>query len=260
MRQKMSVVILTRNEENILRRCLDSVKWADEIVIIDDNSTDRTHEIAKEYTNKVVSHPLNEDFVAQRNLGIKYCSGDWILEMDSDERMMTELKDDIMGLLEHGSDMSAFTFKRINNFCGKFLKYGGEADHRPLRLFKKGKAVFAGEAINDFLKVDGPIGEFDSMMEHYNFPTVSQYLSQQDFYTSMEAKELSKKIGVMPVKKLKRELLWNPLKLFFKVYVKKQGYKDGLRGLMLAILSAWRRFLIYAKYWEMNKEKYDEER
>ena len=73
----------------------------------------------------------------------------------------------------------------------------------------------------------------------------------------MEAKELSKKLGVIPVKRLKRELLRNPLKLFFKVYVKKQGYKDGLRGLVLAVLSAWRRFLIYAKYWEMNKVHYE---
>lgn len=248
---------MTRNEEDILRRCLDSVKWADEIVIIDDESEDRTVEIAREYTDKVISHPLGGDFVAQRNLGIRHCSGDWILEMDSDERMTEGLKNDILRILESGSGLSAFSFKRINNFCGKFLKYGGEADHRPLRLFKKGKALFAGEATNDLLKVDGPIGELGSVMEHYNFPTLSRYISQQDFYTSLEAKALSKSIGILPKKALKRELLISPVKLFFKIYIKKAGYKDGLSGLILAVLSSWRRFLIYAKYWELNKGRYE---
>ena len=260
MRQKISVVILTRNEEGILRRCLESVKWADEIVIIDDNSTDRTLEIAKDYTDKIISHPLEGDFVAQRNLGIKHSLGDWILEMDSDEVMTEKLKNDILGLLERGSELSAFRFRRINNFCGKFLRYGGEADHKPLRLFKKDKAVFKGEATNDFLNVNGPIGDFESVMEHYNYPTLSQYISQQDFYSSLEAKDILNKNGLMSKKALKRELLIAPLKLFFKIYVKKSGYKDGFRGLVLAVLSAWRRFMIYAKYWEMNKEHYDEKR
>ncbi|MBN2453520.1 MAG: glycosyltransferase family 2 protein [Candidatus Omnitrophica bacterium] len=256
MRQKISVVILTRNEESFLKQCLDSVKWADEIVIIDDNSTDRTREIAAEYTDKIVTHPMNRDFVAQRNLGIKHTSGDWILEMDSDEKMTEGLKKDILNLLERGSEFSAFRFRRANNFCGKFLRHGGEEANRPLRLFKSGRGKFEGSGIDDFLVIDGGIGDFDSVMEHYNYPCISHYLTMQDFYSSLEAEEMVKKFGLIPKKRLKRELLLGPVKLFIKIYIKKAGYKDGIHGLVFAILSSFRRFLRYAKYWELNKEAY----
>lgn len=256
MRQKLSVVILTKNEESFIKECLDSVKWADEIVIIDDNSTDMTLQIVRDYTDKIVVHPMNGDFVAQRNLGIEHASGDWILEMDSDEKMTPGLKDDILNILENGSDLSAFRYRRINNFCGKFLKHGGEESARSLRLFKKGKGRFEGAATNDDLIVDGGIGDLDSVMEHYNYPTISRYLSMQDFYSSLEARDISKRLGLLPEKKLRKEIAYGPLKLFFKIYIKKGGFKDGTHGLVFAILSAWRRFLIYAKYWKMNKEEY----
>jgi len=256
MRQKISVVILTKNEDAIIGRCLDSVRWADEIVVIDDNSIDRTREIAKDYTDKIIAHPLDENFAAQRNLGIEYSSGDWILEMDADEIVTEGLKNDMLKLLERGSDLAAFRFKRFNNFCGKFLKHGGEETHKPLRLFKRGRAKFEGAATNEFLSVDGGIGELDSVMEHYNFPTISHYISTQDFYSSLEAKDMAKSLGLMPKRALKRELLAGPIKLFLKIYIKKKGFKDGMHGLIFAALSAWRRFLIYAKYWELNKEAY----
>ena len=255
-REKLSVVVLTKNEEVVIARCLESVKWADELIVVDDNSTDRTVEIVKRYTDKVISHPLNNDFSKQRNLGIDRSSGDWILQMDADERVPDALREKITAILDKGSDLSAFRFRRLNNFCGKFLNAGGEDSHRPLRLFRKGKARFSGDAIHEQLKVDGKTGEIDAVMEHYNFPDISHYIATQDFYSGIEARALYEKIGVMPEKRLRKELTFGPVKLFFKIYIKRKGFKDGLHGLIFAMLSAWRRFLIYAKYWEMNKEKY----
>ncbi len=254
-RQKLSVVVLTRNEEAIIARCLDSVKWADEIIVVDDNSKDRTVEIAGQYAAKVIAHPLDNDFSGQRNLGIDRASGDWILQMDADERVTDGLKKKIAAILELGSGLSAFRFKRTNNFCGKFLTGGGEDSHRPLRLFKKAKAKFSG-SIHEELIVDGDIGEIDAVMEHYNFPDISHYIATQDFYTGIEAKYLYEKSGLIPEKKLRKELLFGPVKLFLKTYVKKKGFKDGIHGLVFAVLSAWRRFMIYAKYWESNRERY----
>jgi hypothetical protein len=95
-------------------------------------------------------------------------------------------------------------------------------------------------------------------MTHYNFSTISHYVATQDYYAGLEAKSLQEKDGLMPKHKLKAELTSGPLGLFFKIYIKRRGYKDGFRGVIFALLSAWRRFLIYAKYWEMNKDHYDE--
>jgi len=254
----LSVVILTRNEEANIAACLDTVKWADEIIIVDDDSEDDTVKIAKKYTDKIIINPLNGDFTKQRNMGIDNSSGDWILQMDQDERITPELKDKIIEMLDKGTGFAAFRFRRINNFCGKFLRFGGEGAHKPLRLFKRGKARFtvSRTRMDEELEVDGPIGELDAYMEHYNFPAINHYVIRQNFYSELEAKALFNKIGIIPEKRLRKELTFGPLKLFFKMYIKRKGFKDGIHGLVFAMLSAWRRFLIYAKYWEMNKGSY----
>ena len=255
-RQKLSVVVLARNEEKNIAACLDSVKWADELIVIDDNSIDKTAEIARRYNGKVITHSLAGNFSEQRNLGLDNSSGDWILQMDADERVTGELKEKIIDILKNGSPLSAFRFRRANNFCGKFLIAGGEDSHRPLRLFKKDKARFSGDRIHEQLTVNGQIGQIDAVMEHYNFPDISHYIETQDLYCALEAKALYEKSGLMPEKRLRKELTIGPVKLLFKIYIKKRGYKDGLHGLVFAVLSAWRRFLIYAKYWEMNQAFY----
>lgn len=255
-RQKLSVVVLTKNEEKNIAACLDSVRWADEIIVIDDNSTDKTIEIAKKYTGNVIIHSLINNFSEQRNLGLDRATGDWILQMDADERVTRELKDKIMAILERRSTLSAFTFKRSNNFCGKFLTAGGEDSHRPLRLLKKNKARFSGDRIHEQLTVNGLVGDIDAVMEHYNFPDITHYVETQDFYCTLEARALYEKFGRIPEKKLRKELMMGPVKLFFKIYFKKKGCRDGLHGLVFAMLSAWRRFMIYAKYWEMHQAFY----
>jgi len=257
MRQKISVVILTRNEENNIGDCLDSVKWADEIVIVDDNSTDGTTRIAGKSGAKIVFHPLNSDFAGQRNVGIDHSSGDWILQMDADERVTEDLRSRIVDISENGTDCSAFDFRRVNIFCGRPLMFGGENSHRPLRFFKKGAGRFHGTGVNETLEVKGKIGHIDAVMEHYNFPSISHYLLTQDLYSGIEAADMTGRQERLSKKMLKSELTTGPIKLFFKIYVKKHGHKDGFRGLIFAALSAWRRFLIYAKYWEMNREYYE---
>jgi len=256
IKQKLSVVVLTRNEEKNIAACLETVKWADEIIVIDDNSIDNTVKIAKRYTDKIIIHSLLNNFSEQRNLGLDRATGDWILQMDADERVTEGLKRKISEILERRSTLSAFTFKRSNNFCGKFLTAGGEDSHCPLRLLKKNKARFSGDRIHEQLTVGGLTGDIDAVMEHYNFPDISHYVETQDFYCGLEARALYEKSGHIPEKRLRKELTYGPVKLFFKIYIKRKGFKDGLHGLVFAMLSAWRRFLIYAKYWEMHKDSY----
>lgn len=257
-REKLSVVVLTKNEEDIIARCLDSVKWADEIIVIDDNSTDNTIDVVRRYTDKVIVSASGGNLARQRNVGIDNSSSDWILQMDADEVSPNGFRDEVLELLKAGSDLAAFRFRRLNNFCGKFLKFGGEDLHKPLRLFRRGKARFLvdGNKIHEEIKIDGKIGELDIYLEHYNFPDIGHYVATQDFYSGIEAKCLYDKIGLIPEKKLRKELTIGPVRLFLKIYIKRKGFKDGLYGLIFAMLSAWRRFLIYAKYWELNKDHY----
>lgn len=257
VRQKLSVVVLTKNEEKNIAACLDSVRWADEIIVIDDNSTDKTVEIARRITDNIIIHSLINNFSEQRNLGLDRASGDWILQMDADERVTKDLRNAISAILERRSTLSAFTFRRANNFCGKFLTAGGENLHRPLRLLRKNKARFSGDRIHEQLTVNGLVGDIDAVMEHYNFPDISHYVETQDFYCTLEARALYEKFGRISERKLRKELTSGPMKLFFKIYIKRKGFKDGLHGLVFAMLSAWRRFLIYAKYWEMHQAFYD---
>ena len=250
-RAKLSVVVLTHNEEKNIGACLDTVAWADERIVVDDFSTDRTAEIAKAHNAVFMQNRLEGDFSRQRNLGSDRATGDWILQMDADERVTPGLRARIEGVLVGNDNRVAYAFTRINNFCGRFLRYGGDVSHKPLRLFRKGKARFSGDRIHEKLEVDGPAGELDGVMEHYNFPDVSHYIETQNFYTDIEARELVRVRGVLPERELKRELTWGPVKLFYKIYIKKQGHRDGIHGLVFAVLSAWRRFLIWSKYWEI---------
>ncbi|HPM43150.1 MAG TPA: glycosyltransferase family 2 protein [Candidatus Omnitrophota bacterium] len=257
-KEKLSVVVLTKNEEKNIIPCLETVKWADEIIVMDDNSTDNTVELARRFTDKVFVSAMNRDFAKQRNYSISLCGGDWILQMDADERVTEGLKKRIQGLLEKGSDCVAFKYRRLNYFCGAFLRHGGEGEHKSLRLFRKESATFHGR--DDIIEVSGKVGEWDEVMEHYNFPDIDHYVLTQNFYSRTEAEDMTAQIKTMPYKKLRSELTIKPAKLFFKLYFKKQGYKDGARGLIFAALSAWRRFLRYAKYWELNREFYDAKR
>jgi len=252
-RAKLSVVVLTHNEEKNIGACLDTVAWADERVVIDDFSTDRTGQVAKDHGAVFMTHPLGGDFSQQRNFGADKATGDWILQMDADERVTPGLRAKIEEVLSGTGDCSAYRFTRINNFCGRFLEHGGDVSHKPLRLYRRGKARFSGDRIHEKLEVVGPAGELDAVMEHYNFPNVAHYIETQNFYTDIEASEIRRVRGVLTEREVRRELTRGPLKLFFKIYVKKQGYRDGVHGLIFAVLSSWRRFLIWAKYWELVK-------
>jgi glycosyltransferase involved in cell wall biosynthesis len=254
-RQKLSVVVLTHNEEKNIGACLDTVSWADERIVVDDFSDDRTADIVKANGALFVQNRLEGDFSRQRNFGNERATGDWVLQMDADERVTAGLRAKIEEVLNDGGSLDAYCFTRINNFCGKFLQHGGDISHKPLRLFRKGKARFSGDRIHEKLVVDGAVGELDAVMEHYNFPDVGHYVETQNFYTTIEANELARTKGKIPERELRHELTWGPVKLFFKIYVKKQGYRDGIHGLVFAVLSAWRRFLIWAKYWELHDKK-----
>lgn len=249
MRHTIAAVIIAKNEEKRIVPCLESVKWCDEIIIVDDMSTDDTSQIARKFKAKPIAHPSNGDHDTQRNIGIDNSNSSWILQMDADERVTPQLKKDIEDILGANNTASAYKIGRRNYFLGRFMRYGGWYE-RHVRLFKKGKARYIGHSVHETLKVDGVTKELDSYLEHYAFDSISQYIDRQLYYAGVESRVMYRDRGKIGLKEVKYHLMIRPLKIFFKLFIKKQGFRDGMHGFILSILNAWRHFAIWAIYYE----------
>jgi len=246
-KKTVAAVIIAKNEERRIVSCLESVKWCDEIIVVDDMSTDDTHNICRHFKAKVVAHPLNEDYARQRNVGIETSGSDWILQLDADERVSPELKNDLKEKLKNSNDVIAYRICRKNYFLGKFMRYGGWYE-RQVRFFKKGKARYT-RPIHEQLQINGKVGELKSCIEHYPFRTISEFIKRQLYYADIEARLLHQERGRLDLKEIRRHIMTRPAKLFFKLFIKKQGFRDGMHGFIFSILNAWRHLIIWSIYW-----------
>jgi len=254
-RETIAVVIATKNEEDQIRRCLESIKWVDEIVVIDDLSDDRTVEIAQEYGAKVISHKSKGYLNQQWNIGVSIATSTWILEMDADEVVTEELKVAIQKILSTKSNYAGYEFRRKNHFLGHFMKFGGCYDCYYTKLFKRKLGKHIGYSIHSCatLQVDGKIGTIDADIEHYPFKSIAQFVQRQNFYTSVEVKIMYENSKIVDERTMRYQMLRRPFKLFWKLYIKKKGYRDGKYGLIFVILNTWKHFLFWAKYWELSR-------
>lgn len=253
-KETLSVVIITKNEEDKIARCLESVKWADEIVIVDDLSSDDTVKICREYTDKIIIHKLDDNFDNQRNIGIDNATSNWILQMDADEIVTEKLRREIEKILVSNSGFSGFKFKRKNYFLDKPLLHGGWY-HDFLRIFRKNAGRYVGAGVHELIDVKGKIGHINADMEHYSYQNINQFVERQNYYTTLAAERLLRERGLVNNKEIRYHLTIKPLKLFWKTYVKKQGFRDGIHGLIYCILDSYSHFLKWAKYWELIKDK-----
>ncbi len=247
--ERLTALLLTKNEEAQLRRCLDSVRWADEVVVVDGQSTDRTPQIARDYGATVVSRPFSGSFAEERNAGLAVATGDWVLQMDADEQVSPGLRAAIERLLADGSPHAAFKLRRLNTFLGRTMRHGGWY-HYHTALFRRQGARYEG-LVHERLRHQGSVGVLEADLCHEPFQSISQFLARQNRYTSLQARELFERQGRLPLARVRRQLWARPLKLFWKAYVKKQGFREGRHGLMFSILFAWVDFLLWAKYWEL---------
>lgn len=252
-RLRLSVVVLTKNSADKLRSCLESVSWADEIVIVDGGSTDATLTIAREFTDKIIDSKF-EGFGAERNKGAAAATGDWVLELDSDEIVTEAFRQRVMKLLD-GEDegCAAFKFRRKNFFLGRPMLRGGW-HHYSAHFFRKNSAHYEGD-IHEKLLVDGKMGKLEADIEHYPFDSMKEFIERQNRYTTLQAKEMFKENTAIPENTIMYNLKWKPMKLFWKMYVKKLGCLEGMQGLVFSMLFAWVHFLKWAKYWEIQKER-----
>jgi glycosyltransferase involved in cell wall biosynthesis len=244
----ISVTVICLNEAAEIGPCLDSVRWADEIVVCDSGSTDGTREICRAYTDKVYADPWR-GFSAHKNLAVDRATKEWVLSLDADERVTPELADEIQQTIRCASPLDGYTIPRRNYFLGQWIRHGGWYPDRTLRLFRRGKGRFLPRAVHEAVRVEGAVGELRAPLEHYTYRSMSAYLQRMDRYSTLAAAEMHAEGRRASV----ADLSLRPLVTFLRMLIWQQGFRDGTGGLVLAGLYAAQALAKYAKLWEMAR-------
>ncbi|MBI5033903.1 MAG: glycosyltransferase family 2 protein [Chloroflexi bacterium] len=249
---KLSVIILTRNEEKHIRDCIASVcDFADEVLVLDSNSTDRTAELARECGARVEFRAF-DNYAAQRNHAIDLARGDWIFLIDADERATPAVGSEIVSrITHHASRFVGYWIPRRNIIFGKEIRHTGwSPDYQP-RVMKKGRARFdPAREVHELVLWDGEVDYLYEPLIHYNYETLAQFRAKQIKYTRYEAQ-----IWLTEGKQARwRGAIGQPLREFFRRYVSLQGWRDGGHGLWLSILMAYYAFVRWQMLREMRKQ------
>jgi len=248
MSPKLSIAIITYNEEPNIRRTLESVRWADEIVVVDSGSTDKTVEICQEYTDKVVYQEWL-GFSSQKNFAIDNTTGEWVLSLDSDEPVEPELGDEIRRIVASPDTFDGYRIPRKTYFLDKQIRHGGWYPDYNLRLFRKGKGRFENRAVHEAIKVEGRIGTTEHALLHYAYPDLTSYMTSINKYSSLAVDVLAEK-GISRFKTGWVNIILRPPATFMHKYFLRLGFLDGKAGLVLNLFHSYYVFAKYAKAWE----------
>lgn len=245
----VTAVVLTKNEEKNIVDCLEGLRFCDEILVVDDNSEDRTEEIAKRFNVKIIKHSLNDDFSKQRNFALENVSSGWVLFVDADERINEVLAKEISyATLDDKNE--GYLLKRDDIIWGKRLKYGETGGMKFLRLAKKGLGQWEGK-VHEEWRIKGKIGTLSNHIDHYPHQTVGEFLKEINYYTDLRAQELySKGVSVRWY-----GILFYPKAKFLLNYFLRLGILDGLPGFVFAIMMSFHSFLVRGKLWQLNQKK-----
>ena len=250
--EKLSCVVLTKNAEQDIGECLETIKWADEIIIVDDFSTDGTIDICRRYTDKIFEKRFI-GYPEQRDYGLQKTSHHWVLCLDADERIVEELKEEIIKKLSSSPAVSGFLIRRLNIVLGKEVKYSGWYETNNLRLFDKTKVAFdLSMKYVERVNVSGPLSSLKQDLIHHTCRSFGSYFERVNLWSTLNAKDMRTK-GI----RITLLLVWyyfflKPIMIFFIKYVVKHGYRDKFIGFLIAVMSAFTYFVSYAKLWHMQ--------
>ena len=247
----LSVALAVYNEESSLAECLDSIKdLAHEIVIVDGNSSDNTVQIAESYGAKVIRESNRQNFHINKQLAIDACTGDWVLQLDADERVSSMLANEIKQVIRDPGAKDAYYLKRRNYFLGRFMNKGGMYPDPVIRLFKKGKAKLPQASVHELMEVDGTLAWLHNDLIHIADPTFTRYLLRSNRYTTLTSLDYARdNIGTSTVTILNYMLL-KPFVRFVTIYFRHKGFQDGFPGFVFALYSGLHIASSYVKYWE----------
>ena len=248
-RSKVSALVIACNDEPNMRACLETLTWADEIVVVDSHSTDLTEKISREFTNHVFQHDF-KGFGRLRNQAIAHASYDWVFSLDTDERATPEIRDEVRQILDRGPDADAYFVPRLNYFLGRRIRHSGwYPDYRQPQLFRKGRMRYREEVVHEGFELDGRIGYLHAHVLQYPFRDLDHYLVKMDRYSDLMAGRMRSQGRRFHT----HQLLSHPLFTFVKMFVLRAWFLDGMPGLILAGLYAYYTFIKYAKLWELRR-------
>jgi glycosyltransferase involved in cell wall biosynthesis len=246
--EPISATLITYNEERNVSAALQSLAWADEIVVVDSGSTDATVEICRGITDRIFTRNWT-GYADQKNFAVEKASHNWILSLDADERLSAELQDEIKSLLSRGLEYAGYKMPRIAYFMGRWIRHGDWYPDYQLRLFDRQKGTWQGGRVHESVKLEGKPGFLKGKIQHYTYHTLSDYLRRLDTYSSLAAADYFQGGEIVDAWKL----LSHPMATFIKGYLAKGGFLDGAPGLMVALMGAISVYFKYAKLYEMQK-------
>ncbi len=239
---KISATIIALNEERNIARVIESVRCCDEIVVVDSGSVDRTVEIAGKLGARVVESAW-PGYAAQKNLAAERASYDWILSLDADESLSEALEGEIWRIKKNGPRHDAYTMPRLAQYLGRWILHSGWYPDRKVRLYDRRKARWVGDYVHESVRVEGAVGHLESNLLHFTCNSLSEHLRTMDRYTTLAAEQMAAngdRQGWL-------QLLADPPWTFFRTFVWKLGFLDGVEGLAIAYMAALYNFLKYAK-------------
>jgi glycosyltransferase involved in cell wall biosynthesis len=248
MRDQISACVIAYNEERKIRRCLQSLTWCDELIVVDSFSTDRTVEMCREFTERVYQHEWL-GYVGQRNLVREMAKHPWILFLDSDEEVSPGLRDEILAHFEKGhGPYVGYEFPRQVYYLGKWIRHGEWYPDVKLRLFKKDFGRTEGLEPHDHVVVSGPVKRLRNPVWHYTYDDIQDHLETLNRFSTITAQQ--KFVSGLPFRWY--DLFFRPFFRFLKGYVLRLGFLDGWHGLVIAFVSAFGAFVKYSKLWELD--------
>ena len=239
----LSVIVICCNNEATIRRCLESISWVDEIVVVDGGSTDGTLDIVRELATKVHQSADWPGHGPQKNRALDLATGDWVFSLDSDEWITPEVRAEIEAAISAPGDKTTFMLPRRSSFCGRFMRHSGWWPDYVRRLFRRGTARFSNDRGHDRLIVNGAVGRLSSPIHHETVTSLEQLIDKMNSYSAMTARNLHENGRSASILTALLHGGW----AFFRTYLLRAGFLDGREGLMLAIANAENSYYRYAK-------------
>jgi glycosyltransferase involved in cell wall biosynthesis len=247
-RPRLSVCVIAMDEEDHIEACLASADFADEWIVVDSHSSDRTRELAEAKGARVVERDW-PGHIEQKNFALDQATHDWVLCLDADERVSPELREAILAALDADGLPDGFEFARRTRYLGRWIRHGGWYPDVKLRLFRRSKGRWGGVNPHDHVRVDGVVRRLSGDVLHYSYRSLADHLRTVNSFTDIAAREKHRdgtRAGLL-------DLTLRPAWKFLRMYVLKAGFLDGLPGFVVAVTGSYYVFLKYAKLWELRR-------
>ena len=245
----ISGVVISRNEEASIARCLESLSFCDEIIVVDSGSHDRTVEIAKSITPKVF-HRDWSGYAAQKNFACEKASGKWIISVDADEVVDNDLREELLRRLPKSEREVAFWVPRKTFHSGRWIRFGGWYPNRLVRVFRRDAGKWVGEDVHERWEPNGETADLNGHLLHYSFGGIADQVERNNHYSTLGAKDLLRRGEKFSLPKL----VLKPVVKFFETFFLKRGFLDGLPGFMISVSAGYSVFLKWAKLWELQRD------